>query len=123
MAQKNDKKVKDKTKLREAERFDFCAKVTYRIKGGKNKFVTFCKDISGKGFRLNTKNLLITGEKIELSLCSKDFGPKAFTFLCRVAWSKEIRPGEFEAGLCFVKIKDKEEFIKQLCEKMLSLSC
>ena len=105
---------------RQADRLDlkFPLKLIYR----KKKFKASCRDISGKGIGISVKQPFNPSDKLEVVIPKGVLGPKPFNAVCKVAWLKEGKKGEFLAGLCFIKIDDNKKFTELLCEKLLSLS-
>ena len=115
---KTDRRIKRLIRFaekRKAQRLNISMSIMYKVRGK-------CKDISGKGIKLSTTQPLIPGSKVEVVIPKivLDTGP--FTALTKVVWSKKADRGKFEVGLDFVKIKQQEEFMHYLCDKMIDLS-
>ena len=104
---------------RRAERVDLQAKVTYvhRTKGVNGEAVS--RDISGTGIRLHTEQPLTPGDEIDVTIKSEELGDKPFCAICKVVWSKVAEKGMFEAGIKFLKIENKDEFIQMVCDKLI----
>ena len=106
---------------RKAQRLELALKIEYKLKGDKRTIKTICKDISGKGIRISTYQPLKLGDAVDMIIHSKDAGSQPFTAQCKVIWVKKTGSDIFDMGLSFVKIDNRDEFIKHFCEKMVNL--
>jgi hypothetical protein len=107
---------------RKADRFELSVAVVYKLNGSKQlRRVISCDDISGLGLKLSLKEQLMLRSKVEITMRFKN-NLKPIDALCRVAWISQLEKGKFQAGLEFIRIKDKKRFIEILCEEMLNLT-
>lgn len=80
-----------------------------------------CKDLSGGGLKVLLPRPLKIGEKIEVAIYLRE-GSGPVSAICKVLRCKQEGEDKYGAGLKFLKINDKEDFMQFLCEKLIELS-
>lgn len=115
---KTDRRTERRVKFSEkrmAQRLNISMSIVYKVRGK-------CSDISGKGIKMSTVQPLTPGSQVEIVIPKIVLDAMPFTALTKVVWSRQAPGGKFEAGLSFIKIKKREQFMQFLCEKMIDLS-
>lgn len=116
----------DKTKIlekRKAERVSMVMRVAYKASTSKNEpREAVCKDISGKGIRLEADKPFKQGQFIR-SLIYFPNDPMPIHIVDKVIWCRrEAGPGgHFEIGAEHINIspRDREKFIFFICENLI----
>lgn len=91
------------------ERVPAAINVAYRVYGGKSKFKTISKDISGGGIRLSLNEKLDEGTILELEIGLPDTN-RSIPALGKVAWTVEfVVRGDsvmkyYDTGIEFIRI-------------------
>lgn len=119
------RKKRLKAEKRKAERLPIPLKVKYKSKKSRPLLKeAVYENISGLGIRLSVSEPLERGDVIEV-LISHSHIPKSFNTVCRVCWCKRLKEDRFQAGLEFLKVKNRLQFINFLCAEIMnsSLKC
>lgn len=111
-----------KTEKRKAERLPIPLKVKYKSKKGRPLLKeAVYENISGLGIRLCVSEPLERGDVIEVLISHSQYsGP--FNTVCRVCWCKKLKEDKFQAGLEFLKVRNRLQFINFLCAEIMGLS-
>jgi len=80
-----------------------------------------CGDISGGGLRLLLTEAVKARDRIRVLLFPKDI-ENPISAHCRVVWCNRCKDGNYNTGLKFLEIKEKDYFIEFLCEKIIDFS-
>lgn len=121
MVMDKGKKARLDSEKRRAERVRLPLFIKYKVRGKRAQLIeTGFENISGLGLKIFVAEPLSIKDKVDIVINPQDRSP-AFYALCKVCWCKEVAKDKFQAGLEFVKIKDRSRFIEFLCDKMLSL--
>lgn len=106
---------------RKCQRLAIPLEVRYKAAGkGGSEHGIKCLNISGVGMRIETKEFLRQGQKIDIVVYLP--GEKELaTITTKVVWSEKNKEG-YWSGLKFLKIEPQTEFTEFLCEKILDIS-
>ena len=107
---------------RKTQRFNIPLGLKCRFAGRNKTWKTLkLKDISGGGIGLSSNQRLSEKSQMEVLISAPDL-PRPIEATCTVVWQKKEEQGKFRAGLKFEKIRNYEEFISLICDRMLKLS-